>query len=105
VLSFDTPANPTVTTQAATNITATGADLNASALPNGATVTAATGYFRFSTVDPVTCNDTFGTRAPTSSGTNLGAGSSAVTYSVNLTSTGGTGTQGPFTGSGSNGGS
>jgi hypothetical protein len=45
--------------------------LNGSADPNGNT---ATGWFRYSTTSPGTCNDTFGTRAPASGGTRLGAG-------------------------------
>jgi hypothetical protein len=43
--------------------------------PNGNT---ATGWFRYSTTNPGTCNDTFGTRAPTSGGTALGAGTAPV---------------------------
>ena len=80
VLSFTTPAAPTVVTLAATGISATAATLNATANPNGG---AATGWLRYATVDPVTCNDTFGTRAPASGGTALGAGNTAAPYSVN----------------------
>ncbi|MBX3293622.1 MAG: carboxypeptidase regulatory-like domain-containing protein [Acidobacteria bacterium] len=79
VLSFTTnSAAPVVTTNAATGITDSGATLNGSANPNGETTT---GWFRYSTVSPGTCNDSFGTRAPTSGGTNLGSGTSAVPYS------------------------
>lgn len=68
---------PTVTTSAATSIGENSATLNGSANPNGQTTT---GWFRYSTTNPGSCNDTFGTRAPTSGGTNLGSGSSAVAY-------------------------
>ncbi len=82
VVSFTTPTPPTVTTTAATNITNGGARLNGTGNPNGS---AATGWFRFSLTDPGTCNDTFGSRAPTTGGTSLGAGSSAVSYNTTLT--------------------
>ena len=82
VLSFSTPAAPTVTTTAATAVTSTGATINGSANPNLLT---STGYFRYSATDPGTCNDSFGTRAPTSGGTALGAGSMPVAYSRVLT--------------------
>ena len=42
-------------------VTSTSALLNGAGNPNGATTT---GWFRFSTMNPGTCNDTFGTRAP-----------------------------------------
>ncbi len=75
LLSFTTPASPpTVSTDYPTGITTT---LNGSANPNGA---ATTGWFRIATTSPGTCNDTFGTRIPTTSGTALGAGSSFVAF-------------------------
>ncbi|MBX3131583.1 MAG: hypothetical protein KF718_33005 [Polyangiaceae bacterium] len=77
VLSFTTLAAPTVTTQPASNVLATSAVLNGSANPNGAT---STGWYRYATTNPVTCNDTFGTRLPTSGGSALGAGTSAAPY-------------------------
>ncbi|MBK7393706.1 MAG: hypothetical protein IPI64_10470 [Chloracidobacterium sp.] len=83
VLSFSTPDAPTVTTNAATLVTSTSATLNAAANPNS---DAATGWFRYSTTDPGTCNDTFGTRAPASGGTSLGAGTAAVAYSNAISS-------------------
>jgi YHS domain-containing protein len=82
VLSFTTPVPPTVTTSAATSTATSGATLNGAANPNGA---ATAGYFRYATVDPGTCNDTFGTRAPTSGGTSLGAGTSSLAYSQAVT--------------------
>ncbi|MCC6525909.1 MAG: hypothetical protein IT373_24895 [Polyangiaceae bacterium] len=81
VLSFTTPLPPAATTLAATSITGTGAQLNGSATPKGAQ---STGYFRYGTTDPGTCDDTFGTRAPVSGGTSLGAGYSPVTYLLPL---------------------
>ena len=62
---------PAVTTSAATLVTSTRPRSTAPANPNGA---ATTGWFRYSTTNPGTCNDTFGTRAPASGGTALGAG-------------------------------
>ena len=82
VLSFTTAAAPTVTTSAATAVTTNGATLNGSASPNQL---AATGWFRYNTTSPGTCNDTFGTRSPTSGGTSLGAGTSAVPYAQSVT--------------------
>ncbi len=81
VMSFTTLAAPTVTTSAATSVTSTGATLNGSANPKLAD---ATGWFRYATTSPGTCNDVFGTRAPVAGGTALGAGSSAVAYSEPL---------------------
>jgi len=69
---------PTVTTGSATSVTTSSATLNGSAIPNGSSTT---GWFRYSTVNPGTCNNTFGTRAPASGGTALGSGSSAVGFS------------------------
>jgi len=82
VLTFTTPQAPSVTTQAATGIGSTAATLNGSATPHGA---ATTGWFRYATTSPGSCDDTFGTRAPASGGATLGSGSTAVTYSEALT--------------------
>ena len=86
VVFFDTTAPitpPTVTTLAATTpVPETTATINATANPNG---DATTGYFRYDTTNPGTCNDTFGTRVPVSGGTNLGSGTSPLPYSENLT--------------------
>jgi hypothetical protein len=93
VLSFTTPpatvatpgsAGPTTTaaapvvTKDATAVAAGAAELNGTANPNGA---ATTGWFRYDTTDPGKCNDTFGTRAPTEAGVELGAGATPVAYS------------------------
>src|SRR5690606_36120777 len=76
------PAAPTVTSGPATPLTPTGAPLNGSANPRGAATTA---WFRYDTVSPGTCNDTFGTRAPTSGGDSLGSGHSSVAFSEGIT--------------------
>lgn len=77
-----TPAVPTVTTNAATSITTTTATLNGSANPNGG---ASTGWFRYSATNPGACDDTFGTRLPSSGGTNLGSGTTSVAYALGAT--------------------
>ncbi len=69
---------PTVVTSAASSVTPSTATLNGTGNPN---LEAATGWFRYSTTNPGTCNDTFGTRVPASGGTSLGSGSSAVAFS------------------------
>ncbi len=82
VLSFTTAAPATATTTAATSVASTTATLNGSGNPQGA---AATGWFRYSTTSPGTCNDTFGQRTPLSGGTNLGAGTANVSFGAALT--------------------
>ncbi|HEX2881501.1 MAG TPA: hypothetical protein VHO25_18355, partial [Polyangiaceae bacterium] len=83
VASFTTlPAAPTVSTNSATLITGSSAQLNGNANPGGATTT---GWFRYATVSPGTCNDTFGTRAPSSGGDDLGSGNSSVPFSEGIT--------------------
>lgn len=80
ILSFTTPGSPTVTSSNATSVTSSAATLNGAANPNGA---AATGWFRYSIANPGTPNDSFGTRAPSSSFSDaaLGAGTSPVSFS------------------------
>jgi hypothetical protein len=75
-------AAPTVTTNAPTGLGTTTATLNGAAVPNGGS---ATGWFRYSTTNPNTCNDSFGTRVPSTAGTALGSGTGAVSYSRSLT--------------------
>lgn len=70
---------PTVTTNSATNVSTSTATLNGQANPNGG---ATTGWFRYATSTPGNCDDVFGTKTATSS---LGAGTSTVAYSENLT--------------------
>lgn len=79
--TVSTLPTPTVTTSAQTGVTSTGATLNGSTNPNGYS---ATGYFRYSTTSPGTCNDTFGTRTPASGGIALGSGTSNITYSQTI---------------------
>jgi len=85
VMSLTTPTGPAVTTVAASALTSTGATLNGTANPNGS---AATGWFRYATTSPGTCNDSFGTRAPTAGGAALGSGNTGVPYSEALTGLG-----------------
>jgi hypothetical protein len=77
VQSFTVPGTPLVTTTAETLLLPTSATLSSDTTPNGAS---ATGWFRYHTSDPGTCNDTFGTRAPTSSGSSLGSGFASVSF-------------------------
>src|SRR5690606_15923116 len=58
-----------------------GATLQGAANPN---LAEATGWFRYDTVDPGTCNDTFGTRAPATGGTALGNGAAAVAFTETI---------------------
>jgi len=81
VQTFTTLAAPTVTTQAASSVTGASAVLNGQGTPSGSS---ATGWFRYSTINPTTCNDTFGTRAPLSSGTALGSGATAVPFTASI---------------------
>ena len=80
--TFTTPTAPAVTTSAATSVASTSATLNGSGNPNRASTIA---WFRYSTVNPGTGNDTFGTRAPTGGGSILGSGSLSVGYSLGIT--------------------
>ncbi|HZV69210.1 MAG TPA: DUF1566 domain-containing protein [Saprospiraceae bacterium] len=85
ILTFTTsplPPPPVVVTNAATLLVGTNATLNGSANPNG---DASTGWFRYSTTNPGSPNDSFGTRTPASGGTSLGSGSSPVPYSEPIT--------------------
>jgi hypothetical protein len=75
-------APPAVTTSAANPVGNTTATLRGSANPNGS---GTTGWFRYSTTNPNSCNDTFGTRTPSTGGSSLGSGTSAVAYSSVLT--------------------
>ena len=81
VRSFTTAGPPVVTTSAASGLSASGATLNGSGTPNGA---ATTGWFRYDTSSPAACNDAFGLRAPSSSGTALGSGTSSVPYAQSV---------------------
>jgi nucleotide-binding universal stress UspA family protein len=82
VASFVTPLPPLVTTGVISSLTNGGATLNGTGTPNRA---ATTGWFRYSTISPGTCNDTFGTRAPTAAGTAIPAGNSSVAYTETIT--------------------
>lgn len=82
VFSFTTAALPSVVSAPATSVGSTGVTLRGYVTPNGAPTTA---WFRYSTVDPGGCNDTFGTRIPAFGGVIIGAGTSQVPYSYRLT--------------------
>lgn len=82
VASFTTPAAPAVTTSPATSIAGTSAGLVGAANPNGASTT---GWFRYDTANPGACDDTFGTRAPSSYDYQLGSGSTPVAFSIMAT--------------------
>src|SRR5205807_7383132 len=56
--------------------------LNGTGNPNGLPTT---GWFRLSSTNPVNCDDTFATRVPATSGTDLGTGNAAVAYSITAT--------------------
>ena len=81
VMNVSPSSSPAVATNAATQVTASTAVLNGTANPNGG---ATIGWFRYSTANPGTCNDAFGTRAPTTGGTALGSGSSSLLFSRNV---------------------
>lgn len=76
------PPVPAVTTTGASSVGSTSATLNGSANPNSFSTT---GWFRYSTTNPSTCNDTFGTRTPASGGTALGSGGVPASYTASLT--------------------
>jgi hypothetical protein len=83
-ISFNiTGTAPSVTTNAATGISAVTATLNGTGNPNNSS---AVGYFRYSTTNPGSCDDVFGARVPSSSGTALGSGSSGVSFFQNISS-------------------
>jgi hypothetical protein len=77
--SFTTPKVPSVTTSSASDLSGPTPRLSGAASPNGADTTA---WFRYGTVNPDVCNDTFGARTPSS--LNLGSGSADVPYSQSL---------------------
>ena len=70
---------PTVTTNEASAVSGTQAQLNGTGNPNGGS---GTGWFRYSTADPGTCSDSFGTRAPLFGGVYIGIGSVVTPYSA-----------------------
>jgi hypothetical protein len=76
----DAGVAPSVTTQAATNLGASTATVHGSVNPNGGVTT---GWFRYATASPGSCNDSFGTRAPTV-GTSLGSTTSSQPLSQGL---------------------
>ena len=81
-LSSTTLNTPAVTTSAVTALSATTVTLNGAVNPRGLSITA---WFRYSTVNPGTCNDSFGTRTPAGNDSALGSGMAAQNYSQNIT--------------------
>src|SRR6185369_11540313 len=75
-------SSPSTTTNNATLVQATSAQLNGIINPNGETTT---GWFRYQTSMPASCDDAFGTRVPSSSGTSVGNGNTTMAYSVTTT--------------------
>src|SRR5436190_10629747 len=71
-------APPSVSTLQATSVATMSAMLNGSANPNSDVTT---GWYRYSSSDPGTCNDMFGIRAPIMGGTALGSSVMPVAYS------------------------
>src|SRR5262249_31290006 len=82
VLSFTTLQLPVATTQAASPIAPTSATLNGTGNAHGASTT---GWFRYTVSNPGSCDDTFGTRVPASSGQDLGNGTSDIAFSQAIT--------------------
>lgn len=80
-LSFTTLNTPAVTTTAVTGLSATTVTLNGAVNPRGLSTTA---WFRYSTVNPGTCNDTFGTRTPPGNDSVLGSGMATQNYSQSI---------------------
>ena len=75
--TINNPVAPTVVTHPAV-----GNTIHGTGNPNNG---ATTGWFRYATTDPGSCNDIFGTRAPLAGGTALGAGSAPMPFSQSLT--------------------
>ncbi len=81
VVAFQPMARPpTVTTAEATEVGTRAATIHGWANPNR---TEARGWFRYDTVDPVTCNDAFGTKVP-EDGFPLGSGVGEVDFGAAL---------------------
>src|SRR5690606_14979184 len=70
IQSFTVPGAPSVGTTGTSAVTSRAATLEGEATPNASLTT---GWFRYGTTDPGACDDTFGTRAPGSGGSNLGS--------------------------------
>ena len=83
VMSFTTlaPTAPQVETSPAASITPAAATLQGAADPNAASTT---GWFRYSTTNPGTCNDSFGARTPATGGSALGSGTDLVGFSQSV---------------------
>ncbi len=80
--SGTTIAPPVTVSVAASLVARTTATLNGTTNPSG---TATTAWFRYHTANPGTCDDSFGTRTPSSGGEAMGAGSVAAAFHRDLT--------------------
>lgn len=74
-------SSPTVTTGSVSGLSYLRANLNAVSNPNGSSTV---GWFRYSTVQQSTCNDTFGSRAPIATGVTLGSGIKNVSFTQSI---------------------
>src|SRR5262249_22417144 len=82
VMFFTTKATAPATVTTSPMVTSgSAATLNGAANPTGDPTP---GWFRYSASNPGSCNDTFGTRAPISGGSALGAGTSSVAFSQSI---------------------
>lgn len=79
IWTFTTPKKPTVTTSPADQVSSYFARLNGTANPNGYDTKA---WFRYSSTNPGSCNDTFGYKYPETTATpkSLGSGTSSVSF-------------------------
>jgi len=87
VCTFTGPSGVTTNAVDYAQVNEQQATINGSANPNALSTT---GWFRYQpNTNPGTCNDTFGTRVPSTVGTGyaLGSGSSSVSYSQQTTAT------------------
>jgi alpha-tubulin suppressor-like RCC1 family protein len=75
VLGFQPPS---VSSGSASAVETVAATLTGEANPNGDNTV---GWFRYSTVDPGTCSDSFGTRVPTTDSISIGAGMALTGFS------------------------
>ena len=83
IVSFTTAyPPPIVTTEPPNSVTSTSATLNGTVDPNGFPTTA---WFRYSSSNPGTCNNLFGTRLPSTGGANIGTGYNTIPYDFSAT--------------------
>lgn len=76
------PATPATVSLPASSVFATTATFNGTSNPH---TTSTTGWFRYWTSNPGSCSDSGGTRFPSSGGSSIGTGNSAVFYKQQVT--------------------